>query len=38
MVLGGIGMTPCGGFVQAGWDMVIYESAKTEHAPRLWRR
>jgi len=37
MVLGGIGMTECGDFVQAGWDMVIYESVKTEHLPRLGR-
>jgi RimJ/RimL family protein N-acetyltransferase len=31
MVLGGIGMRECGGFVQAGWSMVIYESAKPGH-------
>lgn len=37
MVLGGIGMTECGGFVQAGWDMVMYESAKAEHLSRLGR-
>ena len=28
MVLGGIGMTERGSFVQAGWEMVMYESAK----------
>ncbi len=34
-VLGGIGMTECGSFVQAGWDMVMYESAKGELISRL---
>jgi RimJ/RimL family protein N-acetyltransferase len=28
IVLGGIGMRECGGFVQAGWDMVVYESTR----------
>ena len=27
-VLGGIGMRECGGFVQARWDMVLYESVR----------
>lgn len=27
-VLGGIGMRECGGFAQAGWEMVIYESVR----------
>src|SRR5271166_2770861 len=26
MVLGGIGMTQCGGFIQSGYRMVVYES------------
>jgi RimJ/RimL family protein N-acetyltransferase len=35
MVLGGIGMTECGSFVQAGWEMVLYESATVGHVPHL---
>ena len=38
MVLGAIGMRECGGFVQAGWDMVAYESAKTKHLSELGQR
>jgi RimJ/RimL family protein N-acetyltransferase len=38
MVLGGIGMTECGAFVQAGWDMVLYESAKADHLSQLGQR
>jgi RimJ/RimL family protein N-acetyltransferase len=34
-VLGGIGMTECGSFVQAGWEMVMYESVKAEQLSRL---
>lgn len=34
-VLGGIGMTECGSFVQAGWDMVMYESSRTKRVSRL---
>jgi RimJ/RimL family protein N-acetyltransferase len=37
MVLGGIGMTECGSFVQAGWEMVMYESTKAEYPSRLQR-
>jgi RimJ/RimL family protein N-acetyltransferase len=31
MVLGGVGMTECGGFNQNGWRMVLYESIS--HSP-----
>lgn len=36
-VLGGIGMTECGSFIQAGWEMVVYESATAEHRSRVRR-
>jgi len=33
MVLGGIGMTACGGFVQQGYRMVLYESVASPPDP-----
>jgi hypothetical protein len=33
MVLGGIGMTECGGFVQQGHQMVIYQSVVSRPVP-----
>ena len=36
-VLGSIGMTECGGFVQAGWPMVLYESVSPARVGVAWR-
>lgn len=36
IVLGGIGMTACGSFIQHGWPMVLYESNIRSPAP--WER
>jgi RimJ/RimL family protein N-acetyltransferase len=32
MILGGIGMTQCGGFIQSGYRMVVYESVSDSAA------
>ncbi len=33
-VLGGIGMVPCGGFIQGGHEMVMFESRRRREPPR----
>ena len=34
-VLGGIGMVPCATFIQAGYEMVVYESRRPQPLPAL---
>ena len=36
IVLGGIGMTACGTFIQNGWPMVLYES--NNRSPAAWEK
>ncbi len=36
-VLGGIGMVPCGGFIQSGHEMVVFESRRREPAASAYQ-